>query len=203
MRKKDIEQIKEYACEIGLRVIDARYLRVSYSYEKMGGFSISHTKALRDVVPMLEPLFQKILKARGLLRISGKQGDLVTPMQGSPAGRRWLSLMPGNAPKYVRCWDNGGRSADRYTVCFTGRQAVEKRGRNWQYPYVAMSAKPYHPQGFGQHGWSEDHPCDTNDKGRASAIGRKGHLGARIAFTDLPDDCQRLVIDDYLAIWKL
>ena len=32
---------------------------------------------------------------------------------------------------------------------------------------------------------------------------RKCHLGTRIPFTDLPEDCQRLVVSDYMDLWNL
>jgi hypothetical protein len=113
-------------------------------------------------------------------------------------------LLPNGIPRYVRCYDNGGKTLDRYTVCFTGRAAPERSpGRATEYPYVGMSAHPFHPQGFGQHGASKGQPCDVNRHGFAPAIGRKCYLGRRIAFADLPPDCQRLVLSDYVAIWKL
>jgi hypothetical protein len=56
-----------------------------------------------------------------------------------------------------------------------------------------MSGAPFHPQGFGQHGESEtiiDRPT-------------YGHLGKKITFADLPEDCQKLVISDYRYYWQL
>lgn len=121
---------------------------------------------------------------------------------------RLKRLLPGGIPRYVRCYDNGGESADRYTVCYTGRAATERSSdrRNY-YPYVGMSEHPFHPQGFGQHGGTWDQPCDTTGKKPGwhwpPALGRKCHLGTRIKFTDLPPDCQRLVLSDYKSIWSL
>lgn len=97
-------------------------------------------------------------------------------------------LLPGGIPRYIRCYDNGGRSADRYTVVFTGRY----KGRQGC-DYLAMSAYPFHPQGVGQHGWNK------NVIDRPSY----GHLGWKIKFSDLPEDCQKLVLQDYRDIWKL
>jgi hypothetical protein len=65
-----------------------------------------------------------------------------------------------------------------------------------------MSALPFHPQGFGQHGESEQH-IDVNKWGYAPAMWRKNHLGTRIPFDVLPADCQKLVMQDYKAIWNL
>jgi hypothetical protein len=102
-----------------------------------------------------------------------------------------------NEPRYIRCYDNGGETADRYTVVFTGRYR-KKHGD--QFIYVGMSARPYHPQGFGQHGSSE-HQIDVNKWGFAPAIGRKNNLGKRIPYSAMPADCQKLVMDDYADIW--
>jgi len=110
---------------------------------------------------------------------------------------RCESLLPENKPKNVRCYDNGGESFDRFTVVFTGNY----KGRDGC-DYVGMSEFPFHPQGFGQHGYAEN-IIDTNKSGFAPAIGRKNHLGKRIAFSELPEDCQKLVLSDYKAMWDL
>ena len=97
-------------------------------------------------------------------------------------------FMPNGIPKHVRIYDNFGETFDRYTVVFTGRY----KGRNGC-DYVGMSEHPYHPQGFGQHGWSQDVIDYPSYK----------HLGKKIKFTDLPEDCQRAVIEDYEEIWRI
>lgn len=77
--------------------------------------------------------------------------------------------------KNVRIYDNGGKTADRYTViymdCPEGRGLYGSRG---------MSADPFHPQGFGMWG--------------AAMPGK--HLGKRIKLKDLPPACQRAVLLD-------
>lgn len=108
-------------------------------------------------------------------------------------------LLPNGVPRWVRCYDNGGRSFDRYTVVFTGRYRQKTGG---SYCYVAMSEHPFHPQGFGQHGESTTR-IDVNKDGFAPAIGRFNHLGTRIRFQDLPPDCQQLVLQDYRCLWGL
>ena len=106
--------------------------------------------------------------------------------------------MPGGIPRWIRCYDNGGRSFDRYTVVYTGRYAC-RSGCD----YVAMSAHPFHPQGFGQHG-SARWPIDVvGNAWGGPAIGKSCHIGKRIAFTDLPADCQTLVLTNYRALWHL
>jgi hypothetical protein len=135
---------------------------------------------------------------------------------------RRKSLLPGGVPRWVRCYDNGGKTIDRYTVVFCGRyqsklwkdgRTTELRpgyqGRLESFPrpavfnYLAMNAAPFHPQGFGQHGETRDHPCDVNRWGFAPMVGRKCHLGRRIPFADLPEDCRKLVLRDYCELWGL
>jgi len=111
--------------------------------------------------------------------------------------QRIKTFMPNGIPKNVRCYDNGGETADRYTVVFTGNY---RRKGNFQ--YVGMNAAPFHPQGIGQHGESP-RQIDTNKSGFAPAMGRKCHLGRRIPFADLPADCKLLVIQDYRSLWNL
>ena len=72
----------------------------------------------------------------------------------------------------VRCYDNGGKTCDRYTVAFLDRPEV-----GGTIECLGMSEHPSHPQGFGQHS--------------CCVLGR--HLGKRIAIKDLPIDCQKLI----------
>lgn len=117
---------------------------------------------------------------------------------------RLASLLPNGLPKYVRCYDNGGETADRYLVCFTGKAGVDRvPGYAAEFSYRAMSENPFHPQGVGMWGSSKHNHCDTNKWGWAPMIGKKNHLGKRIAFSDLPPECQKLILRDYKEIWKL
>jgi len=108
------------------------------------------------------------------------------------------NLMPNNIPRYIRCYDNGGETFDRYTVIFSGRYRRyktfedEKRLPRY-YSYVSMSTNPFHPQGFGQHGESKY----FIDKPKYS------HLGKKIKFIDLPEDCKMLVRNEYKNIWNI
>lgn len=101
---------------------------------------------------------------------------------------RRITLLPNGIPRYIRCYDNGGESADSYTVVFTGRYTQKTGNEFW---YLGMSANPFHPQGIGSHG-SSPRPIDTPSY---------KHLGKKIKFNDLPEDCQKLVIQDYLYLW--
>lgn len=118
--------------------------------------------------------------------------------------QRKARLMTGGAPRYVRVYDNGGETADLYTVCYTGRAATKKASDgSHRYPYRVMSASPFHPQGIGLFCYSDCKPCDVNAAGWPVAMGRKCHLGRRIAFAALPDDCRKLVLRDYREIWGI
>ena len=115
--------------------------------------------------------------------------------------KRLESLLPGGVPRYIRCYDNGGETAGRYTVVFSGRHTAARIDR--VFPYVGMSSHPFRPQGYGQHGETRDKPCDVDRWGFPPAMGRTGHLGKRIPFADLPDDCRKLVMGDYQELWDL
>jgi hypothetical protein len=94
------------------------------------------------------------------------------------------------SPRYVRIYDNGGETADRYTAVFTGRYRHKTAG---EYCYRAMSRYPFHPQGFGL--WCSYHtPIDRP---------RSAHLGRRILFQGLPEDCRTLVVRDYCDLWDV
>jgi hypothetical protein len=77
------------------------------------------------------------------------------------------------ALKTVRIYDNGGVTADRFTAVFMNEP---ERAANL-YGAYGMSEKPYHPQGVGQY-------CSATP-------GR--HLGRRIKYNDLTEDCQKLI----------
>jgi len=72
----------------------------------------------------------------------------------------------------IRCYDNGGKTADRYTVAY-----IDDREDNRTYCCRGMSHNPTHPQGVGMYG--------------SCVLGP--HLGNRILFKDLPEECQRVV----------
>ena len=105
--------------------------------------------------------------------------------------KRMSALMPNGIPRYVRCYDNGGKTFDRYTVVFCGRYTHKTNGA---FMYVGMSANPFSPLGFGQHGDSNHMPIDRPKYSR---------LGKKIKFIDLPEDCKILVINDYTDLWEL
>lgn len=109
-------------------------------------------------------------------------------------------LMPGGIPKYIRCYiDFTQKYADYITVVYTGRYRQWTGGEFWA---RGMNAYPLHPQGIGQMGFYP-RQIDVNKSGWPPALGRKNHLGTRVLFTELPDDCKRLVLDDYMDLWDI
>jgi len=100
-------------------------------------------------------------------------------------------LMPGGVPRYLRMYDNGGTTIDRYTIVFTGRYRHLTGGVFW---HVGSSAAPFHPQGFYQHGESTDWQIDYPSY---------KHLGKRIQWKDLPEDVQKAALRDYKYLWSI
>lgn len=77
--------------------------------------------------------------------------------------------------KIKSVYDNGGRSADRFTIVFD--VASRKLGPTMLWECVGSSMNPTHPQGFYQHS-----DCVLGN-----------HLGKRIAFADLPEEVRLCV----------
>ena len=107
-------------------------------------------------------------------------------------------LMPNGLPKYIHVYDNKGKTADRYTVVYTrtgrsGNNRYKQKEYEGTHLHIMMSGNPCHPQGVCMHGESShqiDYPSYS-------------HLGKKIEFKDLPDNCKNLVLDDYKSIWKI
>jgi len=97
-------------------------------------------------------------------------------------------ILPGGIPKYIRCYDNGGKTADRYTIVFTGNY----KGRNGC-DYYGCSGDPFHPLGIGLHDWSQD----IIDKPTYS------HLGKKVKFEILPENVKEAVIQSYSSTWEI
>lgn len=76
----------------------------------------------------------------------------------------------------LRIYDNGGKTADRYTVLF-----MDQKERSADtFACLGMDKDPFHPCGIGQH-----------------SSGTPGvHLGRRIPFDLLPEPCRRAVLAD-------
>jgi hypothetical protein len=90
-------------------------------------------------------------------------------------------------PKYIRIYDNKGESNDRFTVVFT------KKRINEEFLYLGLNEYPYHPMGFAQHGYTKE----MIDKPSYS------HLGKKIKWNDLNDDCKKAVNETYQFVWDI
>ena len=110
-------------------------------------------------------------------------------------------LLPLGQPRWVRLYDNGGKTADQYTVVFTGRYP-KGEGSDKRFLYLSMSGNPCHPQGVCLHGTSTQ-PVDAMDGRWPPNIGKCNHLGKRILWYDLPKDCKKVVLNDYKELWDL
>jgi hypothetical protein len=74
----------------------------------------------------------------------------------------------------IRCYDSGpDLGSDRYTVVYMDQPENERK----MFACVGMNESPFSPCGIGQHS--------------TAMIGK--HLGKRIPFEALPEDCQKLV----------
>jgi len=116
-------------------------------------------------------------------------------------------LLPGREPRYVRIYDYGDETLDRYSVIFTGNYTHRTQGYHY---LTSMSDSPLVPGGFFQHNMYL-FQCDcvrTSPNGKRTegnwppAIGKKCHLGLRIPFNDLNDECKRAVLQEYAKLWN-
>jgi hypothetical protein len=90
---------------------------------------------------------------------------------------RWLEGAPA---ALLAVYDNGGKTADRYTALYGAPLWVPEYYRIGRLPCRGMSADPYHPQGVGMFGECERGP----------------HLGRKVRFADLPEPVRRCIIAD-------
>lgn len=102
---------------------------------------------------------------------------------------RFERLMPNGIPRYIRIYDNGGKTFDRYTAVFAGNF----KDRDGQCFVLSLSSNPKSSQGVNMFDIF-DHIIDYPTY---------SHLGKKITFNDLPDDCKDIVISDYFDIWNL
>ena len=90
-------------------------------------------------------------------------------------------------PRWLRVYDNGGNTTDRFTIVFTTRIP---RGL-----YVHCCEAPDTPQGV----WS----YNTSEHGLAIDRPTYGHLGKRIKFEALPERVYKYILVDYADVWDI
>jgi hypothetical protein len=79
--------------------------------------------------------------------------------------------------------DDGGKTADRYTLLST--KPTVYMGHDRVHQYIGFSERPFHPQGFGQHGeMSHSQYLEHRHE-------RFRSLGKRIKLDALPPDAQK------------
>lgn len=94
---------------------------------------------------------------------------------------RWLQDAPADV---IACYDNGGKTADRYTVLFGGKFWTPGFAEHWwkvcreprMLQHLGMSAYPSDPQGVSM--WGED-------------AMRGPHLGRKVRWLDLPENIRK------------
>lgn len=99
---------------------------------------------------------------------------------GGLAGDRYPVTAIRPVRPRVRIYDNGGKTADRYTVYFLAAQWSPHSGRF--YGYYCCSDNPFHPQGVGMYGETDRLPpvhCPE--------------IGKRVSFNQVPAGIQRLI----------
>ena len=91
------------------------------------------------------------------------------------------TILVNGKRKVCRIFDTGPDGAvDRYTIAFKGWRYPS---HGMVYPYLASNDVPFHPQGFGQHGESDQFLTGK-------------HLGKRIRFDALPEQVQQFVLQN-------
>jgi hypothetical protein len=97
------------------------------------------------------------------------------------ASKRWLD---GDCPPEVLAlYDNGGKSADRYSVLYTVTH-IDARGVTWLFGR-GMNSCPNHPQGIGM---SFERP--------AHELAAWRHREKKTKWTALPKEVRAAILDD-------
>lgn len=93
------------------------------------------------------------------------------------SSKKWLA----GAPEYVlACYDNGGRTCDRYTVIIGGSLYRDDLADQRKAECLCLSAHPGHPQGVSMWGevWCGERTC----------------LGRHVAWQALPENVREHVV---------
>ena len=98
-------------------------------------------------------------------------------------------LLPNGKPKYIRVYESKKPVADPYTIVFSGNFA----GRNSRCYVLGMSSRPRHPLGI----------CIVSDYDFIIDEPSYKHLGRKINFDDLPEQCRESTLEYYNQFWRL
>ena len=100
-------------------------------------------------------------------------------MKRPPLAPAHVDKWGNTVPRYLRVYDNGGETADRYTICFTKKRVCGQ--------FMDIGAGP----GHYSHGFND------------TLIDRPGysHLGKPISFNDLPVGVRMKVLAEYVELW--
>lgn len=195
----------EVRARIKLSEMNEEELRAFRINAALGVYLIKHESnkaaAVRDLIADLIHYCHKNELSFTLLEAEGRRAfaiEIAPEIKGSDKelAEKWrqtewnLKFLKNGAPRYLRIYDNHGRSIDRYTIVFTGSYRHKTDG---QYTYIGMNKVPHHPQyGFCQHE-SSPFPIDRP---------KYGHLGTKITWGDLPHECQKLIMQEYKELWS-
>lgn len=82
----------------------------------------------------------------------------------------------------IKCFDNGGKTADRYLVVFL--KSARSLPQHTEYDSVSMSSNPEHPHGVCIH---------------SLAVLPNTMVGEEISYNELPPACQKIVKYDLIT----
>jgi hypothetical protein len=92
-------------------------------------------------------------------------------------------------PRYIRCYETKRNpTIDRFVIVFTRASCFSGKDYIGRVLYVSASGNPCHPTGFWQHGEAWRHEFSPN--------------GSRIKFSELPEQCRQLVLEEYKYLWR-
>lgn len=146
-----------------------------------GSLVVSHKGELREAITV-----RTFYAARGSgmqpvraciwMRPTGQACCMARRVRLEPWGRgRAMNAVVNRYGTILRLYDNGGRSADRYTIVPPRWASAEYRGHGGLWDCLGCNSEPFHPKGIGMHSSCQPGP----------------HLGRRIHWGQLPPEVQR------------
>lgn len=99
-------------------------------------------------------------------------------------------------PAHFRLWDNGGRTADRYTIMDARPYPPKEYPGPWRYG-VNFSENPYHPQGVGMGVEMDSRDWAANFRDNFRSWGKRLKTVATLS-----PQARKLVCEDFLPQQK-